>query len=324
MYNPATANYLRGGNARDFRRQMGQGMTNEDFERDQDWRADQMAQMARQQRTLAARERLAGIQSQTELGVADKELQGVLGSAETQADAARDVATTQAGAQTGVAEINAGAAQNVAGINAKAQKQQAMMNMLGMVSQSVGGVVGNWLQQGVERLRQEGQNDRLERMLGMNQPDKEGRAQLPDGAVMGGDGSVTFAPQDQQRVQPGAYTIRDPETNLPVAREFIGRDGKSKVTPLTELDLRMMDQTSKAEEKPGFFGRMFGGGNDAQPQTTATRGAQTLPGMQPVKGEPGAFTWAGPDGNVRQVRATPDGLMIQDPQTKEWSRIVEG
>ena len=153
MFDAPTTDYLRGGSARTFRRTMGQAMTKEDFARDEDARIQQMNQMMSRQKQMDHQQRLAGMEQQTQFGVADRE-----------GNTARDVATTQAGAATGVADTQAGAARDVAGTQAGASRYGSSMDVLGQTIDSVGGVVGSWLNQGIERMRQEGNLKRIKHM----------------------------------------------------------------------------------------------------------------------------------------------------------------
>jgi len=135
----------------------GQGINEQEMFRRRDWYRDHenafaIRQMA-QERNLMP-ERLAGIDQQTQFGVEDRRGEAATGVAE--------IGREQA---FGVADREGSAAENVAGINAGASRYGSSMDVLGQTIDSVGGVVGSWLNQGVERIRRDGQNDRLDKLI---------------------------------------------------------------------------------------------------------------------------------------------------------------
>lgn len=170
MFDAPTTNYLRGGSARDMRRAYGQDRTIEQRERDQ---ADIMA-MARRKREMAQRERMFNTEQATRRGEATLDFRARRGEAITAADAQRDVAGIEGDTALGVQQMRGDAQRDVAERQGSASEYGARMGMFGDLAASVGGVVGNWLQQGVERIRQQGDNDRLDKLLNAAGPKGDG------------------------------------------------------------------------------------------------------------------------------------------------------
>jgi hypothetical protein len=196
-------------------------------------------------------------------------------------------------------------------IAADASRFDSGMDLVGSIAGAAGGVVGSWLQQGVEKIRQKGETSRLDKLLGAS-------GMKGDGVYQDATGKGVPV-SSQQPIEPGATPVYDEEGYL-MGRDVMGRDGKSKFMPYDHKAENPFDPVNSPNEyKQWEAENPWPTKGGSAPAGNAGQGAAAnrippnrmpFPGMKPTNKE-GEYLWQDGGGTNWPVKMGPDGWQMQ-------------
>lgn len=297
---PNTVDYLRGGSARRYRRQMGQAMTQEDAGAYMDQEDAAIRQMAESRRNRDLKVRITGMEQE---GMTTRT--GMEQFGQTARTGMEQFGQTK---RTGMEQRGQTERSNIA---ADASRFDSGMDLVGSIAGAAGGVVGSWLQQAVEKIRQKGETSRLDKLLGAS-------GMKGDGVYQDATGKGVPV-SSQQPIEPGATPVYDEKGYL-MGRDVMGRDGKSKFMPYDHKAENPFDPVNSPNEyKQWEVENPWPTKGGSAPAGNAGQGAAAnrippnrmpFPGMKPTNKE-GEYLWQDGGGTNWPVKMGPDGWQMQ-------------